>query len=130
MPDLNLDIGLSNDSMPTVNIPIEIPQTSSNLMAIMFALFVTISEIFAVEMLLNIEIQNGQWSNINVIPKPIYYLLFDGNSNYYYYYYYYYFYYIIIIVTITTIYIANMPEGKINRQIESEAHKKVDLTNV
>ena len=31
---------------------------------------------------------------------------------------------------ITTIYIAHMQDGKINRQIESEAHKKVDLTNV
>ena len=31
---------------------------------------------------------------------------------------------------ITKIYIAQMQDGKINRQIESEAHKKVDLTIV
>ena len=31
---------------------------------------------------------------------------------------------IIIIIVITKIYIANMSNGKINRQIESEAHKK------
>ena len=37
---------------------------------------------------------------------------------------------IIIIIIIITIYIAHMPESKINRQIESEAHKKVDITNV
>ena len=30
----------------------------------------------------------------------------------------------------TKIYIAHMPAGKINRQIELESHKKVDLTNV
>ena len=30
----------------------------------------------------------------------------------------------------TKIDIAHMPDGKINRQIESEAHIKVDLTNV
>ena len=37
------------------------------------------------------------------------------------------------IIIITKIYIAHMPEDKINRQIEqieSEAHKKVDITNV
>ena len=37
---------------------------------------------------------------------------------------------IIIIIIITKIYIAHMSNGKINRQIESEAHKKVDVTNV
>ena len=37
---------------------------------------------------------------------------------------------IIIIIIITKIYIAHMPDSIINRQIESEAHKKVDLTNV
>ena len=37
---------------------------------------------------------------------------------------------IIIIIIITKIYIANMPDGKINRQIESETHIKLDLTNV
>ena len=37
---------------------------------------------------------------------------------------------IIIIIIFTKIYIAHMPAGKINRQIESEGHKKVDLTNV
>ena len=36
----------------------------------------------------------------------------------------------IIIIIITKIYIAHMPDGKINLQIESEAHKKVNLTNV
>ena len=40
------------------------------------------------------------------------------------------YYYIIIIIIITKVYIAHMPDGQINRQIESEAHKKVDLTNV
>ena len=37
---------------------------------------------------------------------------------------------IIIIIITTKIYIVHMPDGKINRQIESEAHTKVDLTNV
>ena len=37
---------------------------------------------------------------------------------------------IIIITIITKNYIAHIQEGKINRQIESDAHKKVDLTNV
>ena len=37
---------------------------------------------------------------------------------------------IIIIIIITKIYIAHLPDGKINRQIESEAHKKVDIRNV
>ena len=37
--------------------------------------------------------------------------------------------YIIIIIT-TKIYTAHMPDGKINRQIESEMHKKVGLMNV
>ena len=36
----------------------------------------------------------------------------------------------IIIIIITKIYIEHMPDGKINRQIESEAHKQVDPTNV
>ena len=36
----------------------------------------------------------------------------------------------IIIIIITKIYIAHIPDGKINRQIESEAHKRDDLTNV
>ena len=35
-----------------------------------------------------------------------------------------------IIIIITNIYIVHMPDGKINRQIESEAHKKVDITHV
>ena len=33
------------------------------------------------------------------------------------------------IIIITKVYIEHMPDGKINRQIESEVHKKVDLTN-
>ena len=37
---------------------------------------------------------------------------------------------IIIIIIITKIYIAHMPDRKINHQIESEAHKKVDITNI
>ena len=37
---------------------------------------------------------------------------------------------IIIIIITTKIDISIMPDGKINRQIKSEAHKKVDLTNV
>ena len=40
---------------------------------------------------------------------------------------------IIIFITkiiITKIYVAHMPDGKINRTIESETHKNVDLTNV
>ena len=37
---------------------------------------------------------------------------------------------IIIIICITKIYIAHMPNSKISRQIESEAHEKVNLTNV
>ena len=37
---------------------------------------------------------------------------------------------IIIIIIIIKIYIAHMQDGKINRQIESEVHKIVDLTNV
>ena len=37
---------------------------------------------------------------------------------------------IIIIIIITKIYIAHMPDGKINRQIKSEANKKLDLTKV
>ena len=37
---------------------------------------------------------------------------------------------IIIIIIITKIYIAHITDGKINHQIESEAHKKVDLTNI
>ena len=36
----------------------------------------------------------------------------------------------VIIVIITKIYVAHMPDGKINRQIESEVHKNVDLTTV
>ena len=40
------------------------------------------------------------------------------------------YYFIIIIIIIITIYIAHMQDGKINRQIKSEAHKEVDLTNV
>ena len=37
---------------------------------------------------------------------------------------------IIVIIINIKIYIAHMPVGKINRQINSEAHKKFDLTNV
>ena len=37
---------------------------------------------------------------------------------------------IIIIIIITKIYIAHMQDGEINRQVESETHNKVDLTNV
>ena len=36
----------------------------------------------------------------------------------------------IILIIITKIYIADMPDSSINRQIESEANKQVDLTNV
>ena len=36
---------------------------------------------------------------------------------------------IIIIITIK-IYIAHMADSKISRQIELEAHKKIDITNV
>ena len=36
----------------------------------------------------------------------------------------------IIIIIITKMYIAHMSDGKINRQIKSEANKKVDITNV
>ena len=50
-------------------------------------------------------------------------------TNYYYcYYYYYYCYYLLLLLL--KFYITNMQDGKINRQIESEVHKKVDLTNV
>ena len=37
---------------------------------------------------------------------------------------------IIIIIIIIKIYITHLRDGKINRQIESEAHTKVDLRNV
>ena len=37
---------------------------------------------------------------------------------------------IIIIIIITKIYIVQMPGSKFNHLIESEAHKKVDITNV
>ena len=36
----------------------------------------------------------------------------------------------VCLVVTTNIYIAHMPDGKINLQIESEAYKKVDITNV
>ena len=35
-----------------------------------------------------------------------------------------------IIIIIAKIYIAHMPDSNINRHIESEAHKNVDITNV
>ena len=41
-----------------------------------------------------------------------------------------YIYIYIYIYIITKIYIAHMQDGKINRQIESEMHKKVDLSNI